>query len=1438
MRTWLLARLGELAGEEALDAPAAPPIELNPRWAESRYAQEPPGEAEAIFQRRWALTVLEFTVATMSAEYAARGEKALFPELLPFAGYDSGDEDRYAAAAARVGRTIGAMHKEVYDFRQRQRELLLFFTGDTLLDPAAAPSEITALLCACDAPGPAAANAKLPTAIGNLHPDEMLARAMQSVKMTGGADGWQPPSLEEAARLFPQYEVRSLLGRGGMGAVYQGRQTELDRLVAIKLLPLEVSVDRDFADRFRREARAMAKLQHPNIIDVHDFGTTAEGHLYFVMEYVDGVDLHTMIRGAGLEPAQALEIIGAVCDALAYAHAEGVVHRDIKPANVMVSRKGQVKVADFGLARLTDSGPEALGHTVTGLVMGTPDYMAPEQKRGMNVDLRADIYSLGVMLYEMLCREVPQGIFDPPSKRVAVDSRVDQVVIKAMQQQPDRRYQNTQEMKADVTAASTPLPQAPVLFRLPPGGMSRAITMARSTLPLAHPAARPPGPKIPRVLVLAVLVLLAVIATGLFYFHPWKKSAPPSASPGTGRTDVTPTASSTTPAQTIPWQPLFTEAEWMKPGPDKGREIVDGLLHLAHNAPGSAALKPQPTADGAIRARIHWQKSAVVGFIARYLREGYYKAETHGGNTVALSYIQRYVPGVGDEPINLGSYTLPKPLHLGDTLLLEFRMEGDHLTVLVDGVTAIDVRDSRSAGPGSWGLSTGNGWYESAEVQSLPPGFGAWQPLFTEAEWNQTVPGQREVAKGCIHLRVKPVLKPQPAADGAIQARIQWREGSPGGTGVIARFMPGQAWYKLMQDATRVDLLYVAANGATVSRIGTQPLPKRLEPGDRVLLELRLQGDHLTGLVDGAVLIDAHDSRIAGSGQWGLVATDGWFESVEVRPGRTGDGAGRTGGLGQTGVTPAASPASSPGQWQPLFTPAEWNAPKTDKRETVDCHLHLLGLNVLKPQPFADGAIRARIRFEENSHFPGFLVHVTPGEGCYRAEINGGGTGLALKYYAPGTTGGPTGQNIGGYKLPKPLQPGDPLLLELRMEGDRLTFLANGVVAITAVDSRAPGPGQWGIMSDDGWFESVEVQSPAAGQTSTGPARSLGQTGGWQPLFTDAEWKLTEPGHRDVVDGRVHLRPNSVVKPQPEADGAIRTRIQWREGTAGGTGVIARLTPGRACYKLQLSAAHKVELFYLEAIGSAVVSNLGSQLLPRPLQPGDTVLLELRLQGDHLTGLVDGAVLIDARDSHLPGPGQWGIISNDGWFESVEVQSAGRTGDASTSWQPLFTDAEWKQTIPGHRQVVNGVLRVEKGSLVSRPQPFADGAIRARIQFQPDYPYCGAHARMSEAQGRYVAQYDQDGREVRLSYYPPDGAAGATGLRLGTYTFPKPLQPGDTQLLELRLQGDHLTVLVDGVVAITAEDSRAPGLDGWGVVSSGGWFESLEMQSPGRTSAF
>lgn len=278
---------------------------------------------------------------------------------------------------------------------------------------------------------------------------------------TDGALGWTPPAVEEIAQLFPQYEILALIAHGGMGAVYRARQIALDREVAIKLLPIEVSGDQSYADRFVREGRAMAKLNHPNIVAVHDFGTTTEGHLFLTMEYIEGATLHHFIHAGNLTLNQSLYIIEQVCDALAYAHSLGIVHRDIKPANVMVDLSLRAKVADFGLARITESSDSQLGITITGQIMGTPNYIAPEQLQALSVDHRADIYSLGVMLYETVAREIPRGIFLPLSQRCGVDLRLDGIVSRAMQQQPERRFQSTAEMKALVTSVRTTRQPAP-----------------------------------------------------------------------------------------------------------------------------------------------------------------------------------------------------------------------------------------------------------------------------------------------------------------------------------------------------------------------------------------------------------------------------------------------------------------------------------------------------------------------------------------------------------------------------------------------------------------------------------------------------------------------------------------------------------------------------------------------------------------------------------------------------------------------------------------------------------------------------------------------------------------------------------------------------------------------------------------------------------------
>jgi serine/threonine protein kinase len=272
---------------------------------------------------------------------------------------------------------------------------------------------------------------------------------------TSGRSEWQPPSATLLAEMLPAYDVQELIGRGGMGAVYRGVQLSLNRPVAIKLLPAELATSTEFVSRFQREAQTLARLQHPGIVSVYDFGRTQEGHLFFIMEFVNGTDLQHVIHGVPLEPDQALNLTLQICEALQYAHGQGVVHRDIKPANVLLTQDGCAKLADFGLARPLTATP---GLTAASLVMGTPEYMAPEQWAG-KVDHRADIYALGVMLYEMLTGSRPQGVFELPSEMSQVDARLDQVIVKAMRQAPEQRYQHVSELRDAVQRIRTTRPQ-------------------------------------------------------------------------------------------------------------------------------------------------------------------------------------------------------------------------------------------------------------------------------------------------------------------------------------------------------------------------------------------------------------------------------------------------------------------------------------------------------------------------------------------------------------------------------------------------------------------------------------------------------------------------------------------------------------------------------------------------------------------------------------------------------------------------------------------------------------------------------------------------------------------------------------------------------------------------------------------------------------------
>src|SRR5580704_18024919 len=262
--------------------------------------------------------------------------------------------------------------------------------------------------------------------------------------------------------LSGRYELSHLVARGGMAEVYRARDQLLDRPVALKVLFPELSVDRSFVERFRREAQAAANLSHPNIVPVFDWGEDA-GTYFIVMEFVDGRALSSILRTAGpLHPDRAAEIAADVAGALAYAHRHGVVHRDVKPGNVLITEEGTIKVTDFGIARAVNT-EESL--TQTGAVMGTATYFSPEQAEGMGVDSRSEIYSLGVVLFEMVTGrppflgDTPVAVAskhvreNPPTPREinpAVPPDLEAIILKCLAKAPEYRYATGDDLRTDL----------------------------------------------------------------------------------------------------------------------------------------------------------------------------------------------------------------------------------------------------------------------------------------------------------------------------------------------------------------------------------------------------------------------------------------------------------------------------------------------------------------------------------------------------------------------------------------------------------------------------------------------------------------------------------------------------------------------------------------------------------------------------------------------------------------------------------------------------------------------------------------------------------------------------------------------------------------------------------------------------------------------------
>ncbi len=416
------------------------------------------------------------------------------------------------------------------------------------------------------------------------------------------------------------YLVEELLGSGGMGCVFKARRKKDGKLVAIKFLYRQFAKQKDFISQFQKEAIALTKLDHPNIVHI-----IAEGHFqetyYYIMEYVEGKSLKDILEIGAMEEARVKEIAIEITSALLHAHSQGITHRDIKPENIIITRSG-VKILDFGIAHLAYDIPTFHTLTISNDMIGTFVYMAPEQKLGKPVDARADLYSLGIVLYQMLTGEVPMGVFEPPTVlKPNLNPLWDKVLSKLLQRDPEKRYRSAEELLEVLEGRTKPKKKSnwyyyaagialilllSILLYENKGFIRKQLTIKRKTAylqsgsadypnpPLYEPP--PPAPK-PKEYLIAKTPILR------FWIEPSKNSKMIAQLKAKDIMEVVEQTQGLSDGKMVPWYKVifkdkegYVEAGWVRPATeDEVKKATEGENPAAIPDQTKAEPKPKPT---------------------------------------------------------------------------------------------------------------------------------------------------------------------------------------------------------------------------------------------------------------------------------------------------------------------------------------------------------------------------------------------------------------------------------------------------------------------------------------------------------------------------------------------------------------------------------------------------------------------------------------------------------------------------------------------------------------------------------------------------------------------------------------------------------------------------------------------------------------------------